>query len=262
MSNLKALRIARLAGVIGAVALLPLGLARCSDSTGGGERLLIGADITVGGGSAHTEVRVNRDGEPVSMAVVLTEAGTSGLPTTMPSTEFVLPLPAEPSGTLFKHVTLDWHPGGHNPPGVFNVPHFDVHYYMITPPQRDAISPADPQFSAKSLLRPAAELIPAPYTGDPFAIPRMGVHYTDPNAPERKGQGLSLTFIYGFYNGEMIFLEPMVSKSFLDLKTSVVADLALPARYQVPGFYPTQHAFKYDAATKQYRFELLNFVSR
>ena len=255
-------RLTRLAGTIAIAACLPLGFSRCSDATGSGERLLVGADITVGNGTAHTEVRVNRSGEPLSMAVVLTEAGLSGLPATMPSTEFVLPLPAEPNGTPMKHVTLDWHPGGHNPPGVFNVAHFDVHYYMITPPQRDAISPADPQFAAKGVLKPAAELIPAGYTGDPFAIPRMGAHYTDPNAPERKGQGLSLTFIYGFYNGEMIFLEPMASKSFLDTKASVVADLALPARYQVPGFYPTRHAVRYDAAAKQYRFELLDFASR
>jgi len=262
MSNRKALRIARLAGIIGGVSLLPLGLTRCSDATGSSERLLVGADITVGNGTAHTEVRVNRSGEPVSMAVVLTEAGLSGLPATMPNTEFVLPLPAEPNGTPVKHVTLDWHPGGHNPPGVFNVAHFDVHYYMITPPQRDAISPADPQFGAKSTLKPAADFIPATYTGDPFAIPRMGVHYTDPNAPERKGQGLSLTFIYGFYNGEMIFLEPMASKTFLDSKTSMVVGLALPARYQVPGFYPTKHGIRYDAVTKEYLFELTNFVSR
>jgi hypothetical protein len=262
MSNRKALRPGRLTAVTAGVAILTLGLTRCSDTTGSGERVLIGADITVGNGTAHTEVRVTRNGEPLSMAVVLTEAGLTGLPATMPFTEFVLPLPAEPNGTLIKHVTLDWHPGGHNPPGVFNVPHFDTHYYMITPPQRDAISPADPQFAAKSLLKPAADLIPAAYAGDPFAIPRMGVHYTDPNAPERKGQGLSTTFIYGFYNGEMIFLEPMASKSFLDTKASVVADLALPARYQVPGFYPTKHGVAYDAAKKQYRFELLNFVSR
>ena len=262
MSKGKALRTARLAGIIGGLAIMPLGVTHCSDATGSGERTLIGADITVGNGTAHTEVRVTRNGDPISMAVVLTEAGLSGLPGTMPFTEFVLPLPAEPSGTPIKHVTLDWHPGGHNPPGVFNVAHFDVHYYMITPPQRDAISPADPQFTAKALLKPAADLIPTAYTGDPFAIPRMGVHYTDPNAPERKGQGLSLTFIYGFYNAEMIFLEPMASKSFLDTKPSVVADLALPARYQAPGFYPTKHSVRYDASSKEYRFELLDFVSR
>ena len=262
MPNRTPPRVARLACIVAVVAVLPLGLSRCSDATGSGERLLVGADITVGNGTAHTEVRVNRSGEPLSMTVVLTETGLSGLPATMPFTEFVLPLPAEPSGTPVKHVTLDWHPGGHNPPGVFNVPHFDVHYYMITPPQRDAITPADPQFAAKSVLKPAADLIPAAYTGDPFAIPRMGVHYTDPNAPERKGQGLTLTFIYGFYNGEMIFLEPMASRSFLDTKASVVANLALPARYQVPGFYPTRHGVRYDPAAKVYRFELLDFISR
>lgn len=252
----------RIVGVIACMAIFPGALTRCSDSTGVDTRLLVGADITVGNGTAHTEITLNKAGEPIDMAVVLTETGLSGLPATMPSSEFVLPMPAEPSGTPFNHVTLNWNPSGHNPPGVYNVPHFDVHYYMITVPQRDAITPADPQFVAKSLLKPAADLIPAGYTADPFAIPRMGVHHTDPNAPERKGQPFTHSFIYGFYDGQMIFLEPMAAKSFLDSKQSIVVDLALPARYQQPGFYPTKHAVRFDVSANKYRFELLNFVAR
>lgn len=252
----------RIVAMLAAISILPMALTRCSDATGVDRRLLLGAEITVGQGTAHTEVTVNKVGEPIDMAVVLTDGAMSGLPGTMPSTVFELPLPAEPSGTLFKHVTLNWNPSGHGPPGVFSVPHFDLHYYMITVPERDAITAADPQFAAKSTAIPASEFIPAGYTGDPSAVPRMGVHYTDPNAPERKGQPFTQSFIYGFYDGKMIFLEPMAAKSYLDSKPSLVIDLALPARYQQPGFYPTRQAVRYDAATRQYRFELLNFVAR
>jgi hypothetical protein len=45
--------------------------------------------------------------------------------------EYVLPLPdavARRADVPFKWVLLDWNPGGHVPPGVYDVAHFDVHF--------------------------------------------------------------------------------------------------------------------------------------
>jgi hypothetical protein len=36
---------------------------------------------------------------------------------------------------------LDWNPRGHIPDGVYTVPHFDVHFYLITREQREEIVP-------------------------------------------------------------------------------------------------------------------------
>ena len=47
--------------------------------------------------------------------------------------EYVLPLPdavARRADVPFKWVLLNWNPVGHVPPGVYDVAHFDVHFYM------------------------------------------------------------------------------------------------------------------------------------
>ena len=37
------------------------------------------------------------------------------------------PLAPEP----YRFMMLDWNPQGHQPPGVYTVPHFDFHFYMV-----------------------------------------------------------------------------------------------------------------------------------
>ena len=253
---------ARALGLVIGPALLAFGLSRCSETTAPVERRVSGAEITVGQGTARAELIITRTSLPVSLAVVLTEGALSGLPSTMPGPEFVLPLPTEAASLPFNHVTLNWNPGGHPPAGIYDKPHFDIHYYLITPAQRDAIAPADPQFAAKTARLPAADQIPANYAGDPFAIPRMGVHWFSPTAPERQNQAFAQSFLYGFYDGSMIFLEPMVTVAFLQTHPDVTVDLAQPARYPKPGLYPTRNGVKYDAARREFRIELSAFVAR
>jgi hypothetical protein len=55
---------------------------------------------------------------------------------------------------------------GH-PPTMYQAPHFDVHFYQITPAARDLIVPTDPQFNAKLATRPAAAFIPASWKSSP-----------------------------------------------------------------------------------------------
>lgn len=241
-----------------------LTLLRCSDSTGTEERLLRGADITLGQGIARTEVTLNQSGKPISIAVVLNAAALSGLPATVPQggLEVVLPLPTDAGPLPFDHVAMNWQPGGHPPPGIYNRPHFDVHFYAITMAERNAMTPADPQFAAKALRAPAAEFVPPNYVTDGTAIPRMGSHWNDRNAPEHHGVTFTRTLIYGFFDGSMIFIEPMVTKEFLETHADVTADLAIPTRYPRPGFYPTRWRVSFDSTRGEHRIELSGFTQR
>jgi hypothetical protein len=232
----------------------------CNDSASISERTEAGAPITVGQGTARTEIRTTPAGAVTSFDVVLTESALSGLPAGM--SEFNVPLPASSAQTPFNHVTLNWNPGGHPPPGIYDTPHFDVHYYMITTAQRAAIAPSDPQFATKATRAPAAETIPVNYVGDPFAIPNMGTHWWSTVAPERNGQPFTHTFIYGFYDAAMIFFEPMFTRAFLLTRPAVTTDIAMPARFPTPGRYPSRYTLKYDAVSKEYRIELGGFAAR
>jgi hypothetical protein len=250
----------RLLALTGALTLMALTLTRCSDSTADDTRLLVGTKVTVGQGSARVEISVNGSGQPSNLAVVLDELAMSGLPVAM--TEFILPMPTGATGLPFDHITLGWAPTGHPPAGIYDVPHFDIHYYLISMQQRDSITPASSQFAARTAKQPAASSIPLNYLGDPNAVPRMGVHWTDKTSPERNGQPFTKTFIYGFYDGAMVFLEPMIAKSFLESRQTVTADVASPAAFSRAGAYPTSYSVRYDAARKEYRVEVLGFVTR
>jgi hypothetical protein len=243
------------------LALLPLAAAGCSDSTGADERHLRGPEVAMSQGTARTEVTLNRNGDPVSMSVVLSEGALSGLPATA-RTEYVLPLPVEATGTRFDHAVVNWGPMGHPPEGVFDAPHFDVHFYMISVQQRDAITPADPQFEAKANRQPAPEFVPRNFTGDPGAIPRMGTHWADRTTGAYQGQGFTHTMVYGFFDGSMVFIEPMITKAFLETRPNVEVDFAVPSKYPQAGSYPSRYAVRYDASRKEYRIELLGFASR
>lgn len=223
-----------------------------------------GAEVPFGNGSARTELAV-RGTSVVSAAVVLSASALEGLPTQLPpmqSLEFILPLPTGGPATVFDHVGVNWQPTGHPPMGIYTTPHFDVHFYMVTQQQRDAISPADPQYAAKSARQPTPEARPLGYTLDPGGIPRMGVHAGAADAAENRGLPFTTSFIYGFYDGAMIFLEPMMTRTFLLSRPDTTMKIATPARYPRAGSYATAYNVRYDAAVREYRIELRDFVVR
>ena len=233
----------------------------CSDATApDGSGTFFGPVTAMGGGSGRAYVTLDRAGAPTDLGVALTEGALTNLPAA--TTEFVFTLPAEASATPFRHAVVDWQPQGHPPPMVYTVPHFDVHFYMITPAEREAIVLGDAQLTAKLTRQPAAEFVPEGYvTGMPSA--RMGMHWNDPAAPERTGQPFTKTFIYGSYDGTFIFAEPMIAKSYLETKpAAVVTPVKLPARYATRGYQPTSYTVAYDAAAKEYLVALSGLVQR
>lgn len=253
-------------GRIGGTALLllaPVFVAGCKDSTGISRAgTFNGNAVAVGSGTGHTFVTLDSNGNPTELGVSLSESALDGLPSTLPGTDFELPLPVEATATPFQQVVLDWNPQGHEPRGVYTVPHFDFHFYLISAAERDAITPADPDFAAKLAKQPAPEFIPAGYVPTPGGVPRMGAHWVNPASAEFQGQAFTRTFIYGFYDGSMAFLEPMVTRAFLQSRPDVTAQLALPQQYAQPRSYPTTYRVRYDAAAKQYQVILGGFVQR
>lgn len=116
---------------------------------------------------------------------------------------------------------------------------------------------------ARSEKQPAAEFVPEGYIYVPEpAIPRMGAHWINPLSHEFHGQAFTKTFIYGSYNGNLIFAEPMITKAFLESKTNVTEAISLPAKYERHAYYPTKYSVKYDPATKEYTIALEGMTQR
>ena len=282
-----------------AASILALGAYACGDdATAPGLRRVYGAPVAVGAGHARSYVVIDDapGGGPAEFGVALDEGALQGLPAPkamapggdphahVDTHEHLLPLPAE-NPTGYKLVSLDWNPGGHEPPGVYDVPHFDFHFYTVAKAERDAIDPAalgGPAYAAKSTAFPAPAQVPggfvalsAPGTA-PVAVPRMGVHWSDLNAPEiqamlghpEKAKPFTTTFIHGSWDGRFIFHEPMVTRAFLlgrkDATAAAARDSVMPlapaAAYAAPGYHPTAYRVQYDAAAREYRVALSKFA--
>lgn len=247
-------------GATAALAIVALILA-CRDGTGPATQTFKGADVAVGSGTAHTEVVFEGDNIS-SMTAVFNDAALTNLPATLPGTEYILPMPTGAPATVFNHVGLNWNPQGHPPPMVYTVPHFDVHYYFISPAQRATMTPADPTFLTKAALAPSADQIPPNYVADPSPVPAMGTHYTDATSAEFHGQAFSNTLVYGYYEGKMIFIEPMMTKAYIETKPNDTKAVPVPSRYPAAGRYPTSYNVSHDASAGEYRVKLATFVTR
>lgn len=230
-----------------------------------------GSPVALGNGSARVYVLFS-NGVPSELGVALSEAAFAGLPADhspggmqMPdghhTYDFILQMP-ERNPTPYRIVGLGWNPAGHIPAGVYDKPHFDFHFYSITEEKLKTIVPSDTEFAAKAERVPAPEFVPAGYQKLPGGMPLMGAHWVNPTSPELNGQLFTRTFIYGSWDGEMTFAEPMITKAYLETKPDFRGPIAQPAKYAASGKYPTEYRVYWNGATKEYRVALAGMVDR
>lgn len=229
-------------------------------------RLAYGPQITIGNGTGRSWVQINDEGNPTSIGFTLSAAALDNLPTNpFPPTEYFMPLPADAKNTAYDHISLDWGPMGHEPAGTYDLPHFDAHFYHIDTNTRSSISPVD---SLKGITMPPADNIPAGYIfpGPLTAaaiVPRMGVHFIDPLSHEHNGKTFDQTMIFGFWDGKMIFTEPMFTRAYLLSKPNFSGTLAQPKAYPKTGvYYATKYSIRYNSATNDYSVSLDGLTKR
>lgn len=208
-----------------------------------------------GKGSIRTFVRLNEAGKPAQVGVAVSEATINSLP--MEDTFWSLAIPKGAESTHLKHVFFGWMPHGHEPDGVYNVPHFDCHFYYSSHDERVSITDNDPRFAK----HPDAAYVPEKHIGvHPLA--QMGVHWVDTTSPELNGKPFTTTFIYGSLDGQVTFVEPMFTLAFLKKVQNERVPVKQPAKVAKPGLYPTSYAFTYNAAEKQYEIVLDDLTER
>lgn len=229
-------------------------------------RTAYGTEISIGNGTGRSWAQLNDEGNPTSIGFTLTANALENLPTVaFPPTAYYLPLPADAQTTAYNHIGLDWGPMGHEPVGTYNVPHFDAHFYHIDTNMRNTILPND---SLKGKKVPDADnmptgyIFPVPLTAAAI-VPFMGVHYIDPTSHEHTGGKFDQTMIFGFWDGQMIFTEPMLTREYLLTKPNFSGSLALPKTYPKTGvYYATKYSIRYNSATNDYSVSLDGLTKR
>jgi hypothetical protein len=153
---------------------------------------------------------------------------------------------------------------------VWSAAHFDFHFFIAEPelirgirtgPCAEFIHCED---SARATTPLPARHAPQDYINVGAAVAAMGNHLVDARDPELADPtlGFSHTFIYGTYDGRLIFLEPMVSHAFLSRRPQDCRPLRVPKAYATTGYYPTSYCVRHDSASATYRVTLEGLVLR
>jgi len=250
------------------VALLTLVIAGCSMFHRGDPKAgtYEGPATTIGQGNARAFVTLDAAGRPTTIGIEMSEAALTGLPAEPPpgeeGWEYVLTLPAKAAVTGYNHVAINWNPKGHVPPGVYDVPHFDFHFYLISVDARNKITAVGDDLARVDKV-PPEEFMPDRYILPPGTeVARMGGHAVDPSSDEFNNKPFTKTFIYGFYDGHLIFVEPMITRAYLESNPSVTAAVKLPKAYEQHAYYPTLYSVNYDSARGLYTIALEGLAPR
>ena len=264
-----------LGGVMVATALRP------RPAPVGTTTVLHGPEVAVGAGTARLFVQLGRERGPEVLGIKLTDHALSGLAQRMNATsrcwdknadgrvahgeclgdyESVLTLPAEAAGLGLpvRWATVNWNPEGHLAPAppVWSAAHFDFHFFLAAPELIRSIrtGPCAEFIHCDDFARAQIPLPPPQhprgYIDVGAAVAGMGNHLVDSLDPELADPslGFSRTFIYGTYDGQLIFLEPMVSHAYLSSRPQQCTPLRTPEVVATAGWYPTRYCVRHDAA--------------
>jgi hypothetical protein len=218
-----------------------------------GSSIVLGESKPMGAGIATSWVRTDARGNATSFGVsfaddALTKLGTAPV-------EIALRLPA--AGNLnVRTAVIDWNPHGHPPAHVYDVPHFDFHFYTIDEATRMTIGPAGPAAAAT----PAPDIVPAGFVTDGATVPMMGKHFISADQPEFHAGIFTATPIYGYWDGHLAFVESMITLDYLQHRPALSSALAQPASFEQRGLYPTQWSATYDAAAHRYDIAFAGLV--
>ena len=186
--------------------------------------------------------------------------------------ELVIPLPdvvARRDDVPFKWVLLNWNPEGLIPAGVYNVPHFDIHFEMVPIADVFAIEsgPCGPELVRCDQFQTARKPLPPNYVAADYVdvgavVPAMGNHLIDTTGPEFQKQPFTRSWIYGVYDGKVIFYEAMVTRAHLLTKPDGCVPIKAPRAVAAAGFYPTEYCVRHNPATGEYSVSMERFTRR
>jgi hypothetical protein len=230
----------------------------CSSAKAG--QTFYGPALQLGHGVGRAWAKLDADGTPIAIGLNL--SAEAMLHQGVEEEVYVFGLPRKASLIPFDHIELGWNPHGHEPAGIYNVPHFDAHFYMISKELQASILPLAPPSIFD--VAPLPAYMPILYVQTPGLVPNMGAHWVDVLSSEfQPGGTFTKTFIIGSYSGHVSFYEPMFTKSYLE---SIVgtggASTAIrqPKLFERAGYYPTSYTIGYNTHPNEFIISLDNLT--
>ncbi len=221
-----------------------------------------GPELPLGDGAVRAFAETNDTGLATRIGVEMTADAVASIGHDM--VFLTVPLPEAAIQAGYDHVSLDWMPHGHAPGDLFGVPHFDVHFYMTTEAERLAIDPSDPLYMEKAANRPSADLMPPNFVPPPQLdpIPAMGEHWLDSTDPIFAGLPFQAVLIYGAWDGDVIFVEPMVTRDLLLSHRQFGGKVGQPDRVSEVVSLPNSWSVSYDAEARAHQISINDLMLR
>ena len=271
-------------------------LQSCSPGQASEPDLYQGDSAELGDGPVCTDVQTDAAGEIQSIGVRLTASALESFPLELdgtapcfdvdgdgiedPATECFMMLRRDldlPHATAqamapFGYVQFNYNPHGHPPPAppVYAKPHFDFHFYLVGLDDVKEIRTGPCGFFIDCAVYETARVpvpdryMPPAYIEVGAAAGEEGNHLLLSTAPELADPPAEFrqTFIFGSYDGHIIFYEPMIAVSVFTEDLDECHDIARPTAWEVAGPYPTQYCLRYEPSEEAYMVSLESFVRR
>ncbi|MEP7107516.1 MAG: hypothetical protein ABI760_06025 [Ferruginibacter sp.] len=222
-----------------------------------------GPAVKMGNGYIRSWINISKgDNKPWGIGIEFTCNSFRNLPTdplNFEANTFILKLHHKAIATTpFNHITINWEPEGHEPPGIYDVPHFDTHFYKISVENQNLITGVPGPV-------PSPGYLPASYVIQGGTVPQMGTHWLDPSSPELPPTSAPFThtFIYGSNQGDVHFLEPMITRAYFLAGKSVSKPFPQPIHFSPSQTnYPTVYKIWKNSENGRSYVALTDFVFR
>ncbi|ELZ27273.1 hypothetical protein C474_18044 [Halogeometricum pallidum JCM 14848] len=140
-----------------------------------------------------------------------------------------------------------WNPQGHTPHGVYERPHFDLHYHIYEPKTVAGIGPGIIENLPDRNIPDGYRLLEGG-----AIVPAMGAHLAPKDAPEFHGEEWTETLIWGVADVdgdgeyENTFIEPMITLDYFQNHLTGIEkrDISQPEVYPKDGYYPTTYTVR------------------
>lgn len=259
---------------------------------------LYGAGAVLGEVMVRAFAQIEEDGTPYALGIRLPYSDLASLPTEaadgyrcldlnnddaihvaeecVGGHERVLFLPREWEDRVdspFRWALFNWNPMGHGPPGIWDVPHFDFHFFIQSLADRSRIRIGrcamlvDCEDLELGRLEVPAMNLPEGYEDRGVVEFGMGNHLIDPRTFGTPAERPTHTLIYGAWAGRVSFLEPMITRAFLErvrtgVEPSGCHEIPQPASVQEPGYYPTVYCVRHRSSRSAFEVSIESFSWR
>lgn len=254
-----------------------------------------GAPVNMGQGTIRTYLAFDGAGLPMELGILMDRDAFDGLPARRSTTgrcfdmngngriddsgecegdyDYDLALPsivANRPGIPFRWIGVNWQVEGHIPPGIYDLPHFDFHFYIASQEAVRGIATGPCGiFMDCAHFERATQPVPAKYVDHRHvnvgaAVAAMGNHLIDTTAPEfaKPPRKFTHTWIFGAYDGRITFYEPMITREFFMSRPNVCTPIKQPQAWQIAGYYPTRYCIRFHQRANKYTVSLEGFENR